>query len=219
VTRITDALGLPTDRGLRCLAIGAHPDDVEIGAGATLMRLGEERPDTELRIVVLTGSEERAAEASASGRSLGAGVARVEVETLGGRDAWLPYDNPAAVKDGLAGFADPAPDIVLVHRRDDAHQDHRFASELAWQLFRRSTILEYEVPKWDGDLGAANFYVTVSRELADSKVAHLLRAFPSQRGRDWFDADAFMAMLRLRGVESRSPSGLAEAFVARKLSV
>ena len=216
---LTERLGLPRERAVRCLAIGAHPDDIEIGATGTILRLVEERPETELRWVVLAGSGERAAEARASAMALGRSAARLDVEILDGRDGYLPYAGAASSKDALAGATAEAPDLVLVHRRDDAHQDHRFAADLAWQLFRWSTILEYEVPKWDGDLGAANLYVPLDAASAERKVAHLLAAFPSQASRDWFTPDTFRAVLRLRGIECRAPDGMAEAFVARKIVV
>ena len=149
-------------------------------------------------------------------------LAPAQVSTCGscdGRDGYLPYADAVPTKEAVAAAAAARPDLVLVHRSDDAHQDHRFAAELAWQLCRWSTILEYEVPKWDGDVGPVNLYVPLDLETSERKIEHLLGAFPSQAARDWFTADAFRAILRLRGIESRSPSGLAEAFVARKLVV
>jgi len=201
------------------LAIGAHPDDIEIGAAGTILRLIAERPDTEVRWILLSGEGARAEEASRSARTLAAGAAALDLRILSGRDGYLPYDDAAATKRALSETQQPRPDLVLVHRHDDAHQDHRFAAELAWQLFRWSTILEYEIPKWEGDFGANNLYIALDAKVADRKVAHLLAAFPSQAGRDWYTADTFRAVLRLRGLESRSASGMAEAFLARKLTV
>ena len=219
MTVLTSRLGLPDDRPIRCLAIGAHSDDIEIGAGATLLRLLEERPDTRIDWVVLAAALERADEARRSATSLVGDAGSLDIHVLNGRDGYLPFDEAAATKDAVATLAAGRPDLVLVHRSDDAHQDHRFAAELAWQLCRWSIILEYEVPKWDGDLGKTNLYVAVDDQTAERKISHLLSAFPSQVGRDWFTADTFRAILRLRGLEARSPSGLAEAFVARKLIV
>ena len=216
---LTARLGLPADRQVHCLAIGAHADDIEIGAAATIVRLVEERPDTRVDWLVLAAHGERALEARRSALALVGEAGALEVHVRNGRDGFLPYDDPAATKDAVATVAAAGPDLVLVHRSDDAHQDHRFAAELAWQLCRWSTILEYEVPKWDGDLSRTNLYVPVDVNAAERKIAHLMTAFPSQIGRDWFTADAFRAILRLRGLEARSPSGLAEAFVARKLIV
>jgi LmbE family N-acetylglucosaminyl deacetylase len=216
---LTARLALPSDRPVRCLVIGAHPDDIEIGAGGTILRLIAERPDTALTWVVLSGDGERATEAEDSARTLAGQAVTVDVRLLDGRDGYLPYGEVAPLKEALAEVASSEPDLVLVHRHDDAHQDHRLANELAWQLFRRATILEYEIPKWDGDLGRTNLYVTLDGTSADRKVEHILRAFPSQRARDWFTAETFRATLRLRGIESRSPSGLAEAFIARKVVI
>ena len=219
VSGLVRFLGMPDGRPVRCLAIGAHPDDIEIGAGGCLRRLTGEQPDAELSLVILSGSADRAAEARSSGLALGGEATKATVTVLDGRDGHLPYDAPAQVKAALASAVAERPDLVLVHRADDAHQDHRFAADLAWQLFRSSTILEYEVPKWDGDLGRVNLYVPLSAPVADAKIDHLMRAFPSQRDRDWYTPDTFRAVLRLRGVECRAPSGYAEGFVARKLVV
>lgn len=210
-------LGLPVDRPPRLLVIGAHPDDIEIGTAGTILRLLAERPETNVAWVVLSGTGERIDEARRSATELAAGASTLDIRILTGRDGYLPYSDAATTKAAVAELADPTPDLVLVHRHDDAHQDHRFASDLAWQCFRWSTILEYEIPKWDGDLRSANLYVPLDEPTAQHKLDHLATAFPSQADRDWYGADTFKAILRLRGIESRAPSGLAEAFLARKL--
>ena len=158
-------------------------------------------------------------EARRSAEVLAAGAGSLEVTIPTGRDGYLPYQDAVATKESVEAVTQPAPDLVLVHRHDDAHQDHRFAAELAWQMFRWSTILEYEIPKWDGDLGTTNLYVGLAPEIVERKVAHLMAAFPSQLGRDWYTPDTFHAILRLRGIEARSPGGMAEAFLARKLTL
>jgi LmbE family N-acetylglucosaminyl deacetylase len=219
MTSLSDVLGLPTDRPPRCLAIGAHPDDIEIGAGGTILRLVAERPEVEIEWVLLTGSGERAAEAERSARTLAGGAGGLEFRIQPGRDGYLPYDDAATTKQRLSETVQQRPDLVLVHRHDDAHQDHRFAAELAWQLFRWSTILEYEIPKWDAEARLTNLYVTLDANVAERKVSHLLAAFPSQADRDWFSPATFEAVLRTRGIESRAASGLAEGFLARKLTV
>jgi LmbE family N-acetylglucosaminyl deacetylase len=218
-TDLSARLGLPPDRAPICLAIGAHPDDIEIGTAGTLLRLAGERPDLRIGWIVLSGSGERAVEARRSARSLLGDDASLDVRILSGRDGYLPYAEAGPIKEALAELQQPTPDLVLVHRRDDAHQDHRFAADLAWQIFRWSTILEYEIPKWDGDVGPMNLYVALHGTIAERKVNHLLTAFPSQAKRDWYSADTFRAVMRLRGMESRAPSGMAEAFLARKLIV
>jgi LmbE family N-acetylglucosaminyl deacetylase len=219
MSSLTERLGLPRDRGPRILVAGAHSDDAEIGAGGTIARLVAERPDAEVTWLVLAAADPaRAAEARESADRLLAGVARAVVHLGELRDGYLPYFGPAA-KEALAAHAAADPDLVLSPRRDDAHQDHRHLAELVPQVFRRATVLEYEVPKWDGDLGAANLYVPLTVEEASRKVAHIRAAFPSQQDRAWFSEETFRAILRLRGVECRAPDGMAEAFVCRKLVV
>ena len=220
MTTLAERLGLPADRPARCLAIGAHPDDIEIGAGGTLLRLLAETPGMRVDWAVLSGDGDRAEEAAASARRLVGDRAELHLALVGGRDGYLPYADAVRVKEALMALvATAAPDLVLVHRRDDAHQDHAFAGALAWQACRRATILEYEIPKWDGDLGTANLYVPLASDVVDRKVDHLLAAFPSQASRDWFTPDTFRGLARLRGVEAASPSGLAEAFLVRKLVI
>jgi LmbE family N-acetylglucosaminyl deacetylase len=219
MTPLTDRLGLPRDREPRILVAGAHSDDAEIGAGGTIARLVAERPDAEVTWLVLAaGDPMRSAEARASADGLLASVARVVVDLRDLRDGYLPYLGPAA-KDALAAHAAFDPDLVLSPRRDDAHQDHRHVAKLVPQVFRRATVLEYEIPKWDGDLGTANLYVPLSAAEATVKVAHVLAAFQSQNDRTWFTAETLDAILRLRGIECRASDGLAEAFVCRKLVV
>lgn len=218
VRPLTTRLGLPTDRGPRILVASAHADDAEIGAGGTIARLVAERPDAEVTWVVLAAPDPvRAVEARSSAATLlGATASRIVVGDL--RDGYLPFLG-AAPKDALAAHQGVDPDLVIGHRREDAHQDHRLVAELIPQLFRRATFLEYEVPKWDGDLGAMNLYVPLTAGEASVKIDHLQSAFPSQRDRDWWSADTFTSILRLRGIECRAPDGLAEAFACRKLVV
>lgn len=216
---ITERLGLPTDRGPRILVVGAHADDAEIGAGGTIGRLVSERPDAAFTWVVLAAADPlRAAEARASADRLLAGAANRSVDVRDLRDGFLPFLG-VAPKEAMMDHTSSDPDLILAPRRDDAHQDHRLVSELVQQVFRRGTILEYEVPKWDGDLGPANLYVRLSAAEAAAKVTHLLASFPSQTDRGWFSGDTFRAILRLRGIECRAPDGNAEAFNCGKLIV
>jgi LmbE family N-acetylglucosaminyl deacetylase len=214
--RLRDRLGIEADRQVRILALGSHPDDIEIGAAGTIRRLAAELRDVEFVWMVLSGDERRASEARASVATLLRGH-DVRVELRDHRDGYLPYE-AAPVKDSVRELQAFDPDIVLTHRLDDAHQDHRFVGELSWQAFRRATILEYEIPKLESDRGDANLFVSLEGALAEAKVAHLLEAFPSQSGRPWFTAETFRSTLRLRGIEGRSPTGLAEAFICRKLT-
>jgi LmbE family N-acetylglucosaminyl deacetylase len=199
------------------LAIGAHADDIEIGCGGTLLRLVAANPGARLALVVLSATPERADEARASARALLGADADLEVVTADFRDGYLPYAG-AALKERFDELGRARqPDVVFTGYRDDLHQDHRLVSELTWNTFRDHLVLEYEVPKFDGDLGAPNAFVEIDGPTLDRKVDHLLAAFPSQAGKDWFTAETFRGLARLRGIECRAASGYAEAFYGRKL--
>jgi LmbE family N-acetylglucosaminyl deacetylase len=211
------SLGLPPEGPLRVLAIGAHADDIEIGCGGTLLRLVGERRDLAVDWVVLSGDGDRSTEAADSATAFldGALERRISVERF--RDGFLPYDG-AAVKERFERLkTEVTPDLVLTHHLEDRHQDHRLVAELTWNTFRDHLILEYEIPKYEGDLGHPNLFVPLATEVCERKVELLRKGFPSQAGRDWFTDDTFWAVLRLRGLESRSPTRYAEAFHARKL--
>jgi LmbE family N-acetylglucosaminyl deacetylase len=219
MTPLTDRLGLPPAHPPRVLVVSAHPDDAEIAAGGTIARLVAERPDVDVTWLVLAAADPaRAVEARGSAERLLAGAARATIDLGTLRDGYLPYLGPAT-KEAIAAHAGFDPDLILSPRQDDAHQDHRHVAELVPQVFRRATVLEFEIPKWDGDLGPANLYVPLSAAEAAAKVAHVLEAFPSQNDRAWFTADTLRAILRLRGIECRASAGLAEAFVCRKIVV
>jgi len=201
---------------LRVLAIGAHPDDIEIGCAGTIMRLLAEHPVSDVRWVVLSGSGPRANEARASAEDIVGREADLAIDLHDFRDGHFPYLG-SPIKDAFeslkAGFD---PDLILTHRREDLHQDHRLVADVTWQTFRQHLILEYEVPKYDGDLGPANLFVALSESDARRKVEHLLEAFPSQRDRRWFTADTFWGQLRLRGIEAGGTTAFAEGFTCRK---
>lgn len=210
-------LRLDLARGARVLCLGAHCDDIEIGCGGTLLRLREARPDLDIRWLVLSGDAVRRREAEGSARRfLGeGGEARVRIEAF--RDGFLPYEG-GAVKDVFeAAKREAQPDLIFTHYRHDRHQDHRLVSELTWNTWRDHTVLEYEIPKWDGDLGRPDTYVALSPELLERKVKTVLEVFASQSARPWFDADTLRALPRLRGVECNAPGRFAEAFFGRKL--
>jgi LmbE family N-acetylglucosaminyl deacetylase len=202
----------------RVLVVGCHADDVEIGCGATLLALTRGQRDLEVTWLVLGAEGDRAVEARASAEGFLADAARAEVVVHGFRDGFMPYIGDA-VKEAFEGLKGVEPDLVLTHTRADLHQDHRLACELTWNTFRDHLVLEYEIPKVDGDLGSPNLYVPVSEEIAREKADRLLASFPSQREKHWFDTEVFLGLMRLRGMECRSPSGYAEAFVARKVPV
>ena len=216
-------LGLPDDLGrapgapLRLLALGAHADDIEIGGGGTMLRLLAERPHTVVRWVVLAGGgTPREAEARAAAAAFLGGARETVVEVARFRDGYFPFSG-SDIKDhfeqNLKSFD---PHLVLTHRRDDRHQDHRLVSDLVWNTFRRAAaIAEYEIPKWDGDLGRPNAYVRLDEATARRKVDALMAHFPSQRAKPWYDAETFRGLMRLRGVECAAP--FAEAFACHKL--
>lgn len=204
-------------RPLRVLLLGAHCDDVEIGAGGTIAALAQARPDTEFSAVVLTSNEVRAPETRACLRTLTA-PCPLETTVHDLPDSRLPthFD---AVKDILGGLARTPWDLVVTHHRFDAHQDHRMLGELAPTAFRDHLVWAFEIPKWDGDLGRsqANLYVPLSQDLVAAKWAALDEHHVSQRGKDWWSAETFAALARLRGMECREP--YAEAFRVEKSKV
>ncbi len=202
-------------RPLSVLCLGAHSDDIEIGAGGAILTWIRSGAVLDIHWCVATGAGDRAGEARASAEAFLAGAANSTVAIGGFRDSYLPYEG-AAVK-GWVEAQKPRmrPDVVLTHYRDDAHQDHRLMSELAGNAFRDSLILQYEIPKWDGDIGRPNLFVPIDADILDRKVALLQEHFGSQRSKDWFDAETFRGLARLRGVETRAR--YAEAFYANKI--
>jgi LmbE family N-acetylglucosaminyl deacetylase len=203
----------------RLLVIGAHSDDIEIGCGGTILRLLGENPGLQVSWLVLSGLGTRKDEAHASAAALLAASAdpRVAVHTF--RDGFLPYEG-GAVKDVFEQQkVEFQPDLILTHYGRDAHQDHRLVSELTWNTYRDHLILEFEIPKYDGDLGAPNVFVRLDDDVVNQKIDHLMRYFPSQHGRRWFTPDLFRSILRLRGMECNAPSTYAEAFYSRKLVI
>jgi LmbE family N-acetylglucosaminyl deacetylase len=199
------------------LALGAHSDDIEIGCGGTMLRLAELRPELEVTWVVLSATPDRAEEARAGAAAFAGSVASLDVIVESFRDKYLAHDGEA-VRDFFEQLSlDLNPDIVLTHRRGDSHQDHRFVCELTWNTFRDQLILEYEIPKYDGDLVSPNLFIPLTEEEARRKVEAIMTTFVSQRAKPWFTEDLFMAMLRLRGMETNSPTRFAEAFTARKV--
>ncbi len=212
------ALPRPAGRALRVLAIGCHSDDIEIGAGGTLLSLIAARPEIELSWVVLCASGARGGEARASAADFCKGLSQpAQIMTGEFRDGFLPYDG-ASVKAFFEEQLKPIqPDVVITQRRHDLHQDHRLCAELTWNTFRDHLILEYEIPKFDGDLGAPSVFVPLTPEVLERKVDLLMRHFASQRSKGWFTPDLFRALPRIRGMECQSPTGLAEAFYARKV--
>jgi LmbE family N-acetylglucosaminyl deacetylase len=209
-------LGPPEVSSARVLAIGAHPDDIEIGCGGTILKLIEEGAVSEIRWVVLSGDGERAQEAERSAQALLESVPDSEIVICDFLDGFFPYEGKR-IKDFFEGLkTDFSPDVVFTHQRGDLHQDHRISCELTWNTFRDHLILEYEVPKYDGDMSAPNTFVPLPEALSQRKIDHLMDHFASQRSKHWFREDLFSGLLRLRGMECNSPSAHAEAFFCRK---
>lgn len=205
------------DRLKKVLCLGAHSDDIEIGCGGTLLRLLQENPDLQVYWFVFNANGVRVREARQSAREYLKGTRSPKIRIGRFQESYFPSQWPA-IKDAFEDIKRQFdPDLVLTHFREDRHQDHRVLSDLAWNTFRNHLVLEYEIPKYDGDLGTPNIFFPFSRQIGEQKVAALLRHFKSQNSRQWFTADTFWALMRLRGIECASPGGFAEAFHGRKL--
>jgi LmbE family N-acetylglucosaminyl deacetylase len=201
----------------RVLCLGAHSDDIEIGCGGTILKLIEHNPKLEFFWVVFSGDADRAKEARASAERFLDGAAAAKILTLEFQDTLFPTQF-AALKDAFAGIRNGfAPDLIFTQYRDDRHQDHRTLSDLTWNAFRDHAILEYEIPKFDGDLGQPNVFVDLPEETVRRKIELLMDCFGTQRGKHWFSPDTFEGLLRLRGLESATR--FAEGFHGRKLRV
>src|SRR2546425_4874630 len=202
---------------LRLLCLGAHSDDIEIGCGGTVLRLLDEYEETSVCWVVLASSGRRDEEAVASAEKFLTGAKRKEIIVADFRDGFFPYHGER-VKEFFEGLkVKTSPDIIFTPYRNDLHQDHRLVSELTWNTYRNHLILEYEIVKYDGDIGNPNLFVHLTESLARRKVGILLDSFRSQLKKNWFTEDAFLAILRLRGLECNAPEKYAKAYHARKL--
>jgi len=200
-------------RPLSVLAVGAHPDDIEIGAGGTLLGLTESNIEVKAHYVIMTGSPERQLEAQSAARAF-LPTADLTVRLYDMPEGRLPA-NWSQVKDALEEVATSfVPDLVLAPQPEDAHQDHRTIAEIVPTVFRDQLFLAYEIPKWDGDFGRASVYAPMSADIARRKVELLHKCFPSQHGRDWWEEEIFLGLARLRGMECRA--GYAEAFRCAK---
>lgn len=211
-------LDLPIDqnRPLTVLCLGAHSDDIEIGCGGTLLNLKQRIPQLKFYWVVFTATGSRALEANRGAELFTEGCGS-EIVLKQFRDRYLPYCGSEVKEyfDSLAGQVDP--DIIFTHWQGDAHQDHRLLSELTANSFRNHLILEYEIPKFDGDLGRPTVFIPLDDSLVQKKVEHLFDAFRSQQSKRWFDRETFLSLMRIRGMECNSQSGYAEAFHCRKV--
>ena len=199
------------------LCLGAHSDDIEIGCGATLLKLIREHRDLTIWWVVFSAEGGRSREARASANAFLSGVTKKKIIVKQFRGSYFPFDGER-IKDYFEEIKTSfRPDLVLTHYRHDRHQDHRVLSDLAWNTFRNHLVLEYEIPKYDGDLGAPNTFVRVDETLCRQKVEYLCRFFRTQSNKHWFAEETFLGLMRLRGMECASPTHYAEAFYSRKV--
>jgi LmbE family N-acetylglucosaminyl deacetylase len=199
------------------LCLGAHSDDIEIGCGGTILRLIDAYPQARVSWIVFGAIGERAREARESAEEFLSKAGEKRILVKGFRDGFFPYIG-ADIKEFFEQLKQQVnPDIIFTHNRNDLHQDHRLLAELTWNTFRDNFILEYEIPKYDGDLGSPNIFVHLDTATRQEKLDILMRHFATQADKHWFDEKLFLALLRIRGMESRAPDGYAEAFYGRKL--
>jgi LmbE family N-acetylglucosaminyl deacetylase len=206
----------PTNSVYKVLCLGAHADDIEIGCGGAVLSLLEGKQDTEFCWFVFSASHERGDEAHQSAHLFLKTARWKSISVNSFRESFFPCQW-AEIKECFERLKrDYSPNLVFTHYRNDLHQDHRLISELTWNTFRNHLILEYEIPKYDGDLGMPNFFVPLDRRISNRKIQYILESFKSQAQRSWFDQETFLSMLRLRGLECNAPSKYAEAFYCRK---
>lgn len=200
------------------LCLGSHSDDIEIGCGGTILKLIETFPELNVYWVVFGATgEKRKEEAWSSATTFLSSVKQKNILIKEFRDGFFPYIG-GEIKEFFEQLKrEVSPDLIFTHYRQDLHQDHHLISDLTWNTFRNHLILEYEIPKYDGDLGSPNFFMQLSESTAKRKVSYLLDNFSTQAGKGWFTADTFLSIMRLRGVESNAPDRYAEAFYCRKM--
>jgi LmbE family N-acetylglucosaminyl deacetylase len=201
---------------LRLLCLGCHSDDIEIGCGGTILRLLRSGRRVDVTWVVFSSGPKREKEARDSAQMFLRGADQSTVIVKDFKDGFFPYQG-AEIKAFVEELKGASPDIIFTHNRKDAHQDHRLIAELTWNTYRNHFVLEYEIPKYDGDLGQPNVFVPLQPEDYEKKIQCLLEAFETQRNKHWFERQTFLALMRLRGMECNSPSGYAEAFYGRKI--
>lgn len=198
------------------LCLGAHSDDIEIGCGGTLLKLIRDHGELNIWWVVFSAEGSRSREARSSARAFLNGAARKRIVVKRFRGSFFPFEGEH-IKECFEEIKTAfEPDLVFTHYRDDRHQDHRILSDLAWSTFRSHLILEYEIPKYDGDLGAPNCFIRLDEEICRRKVEYLCRFFRTQTNKHWFSKETFLSLMRLRGMECASPAKYAEAFFCRK---
>lgn len=211
------SLATTASSSLRILCLGAHADDIEIGCGGTILRLLETYPDVEVYWVVFSAGARRRTEAISSAKQLVNRAKRSTIVVKRFKDSFFPYAGSE-----IKGYFEQlkktfSPDVVITHFRQDLHQDHQLISSLTWNTFRNHLILEYEIPKYDGDIGSPNLFVHLDKSIATKKVEHIFSHFSTQRDKHWFTEDIFFSLMRIRGMEGNAPDRFAEAFYCRKM--
>jgi LmbE family N-acetylglucosaminyl deacetylase len=212
-------LGFSLDptRPSQILCLGAHCDDIEIGCGGTILTMTQDMPNVNIYWVVFSSNPEREQEARLSAQAFLAKATNKTVVFHGLRDGFFPYLGTEVKEHFEQLKGEIRPDVIFTHYRNDLHQDHRIVSELTWNTFRDHLILEYEIPKYDGDFGCPNLFVPLEEKVRQQKIQHILKFFQTQRQKPWFSADLFSAILRLRGMEANASTQYAEAFYVRKM--
>lgn len=204
-------------RALQILCLGAHSDDIEIGCGGTILELLRGRRNLEFHWVVFSSGPDRDREARRSASLFLKGAVNQTVHVLNFRNSFFPEEG-AKIKEFFEKLKDRlSPDVILTHARHDLHQDHQVINRLTWNTWRNHLILEYEIPKYDGDLGSPNFFVPFDRKTSQRKIKYLMSCFATQRSKHWFTEDVFLGLMRLRGLEANSPGKFAEGFYSKKL--
>ena len=201
---------------LTILVLGAHCDDIEIGCGGTMLTVIKNNPHVNVFWIVFTSTEKRKMEATKSANLYCENIAAFDLKVLDFKDGFLPYHGEEVKNTFESLKREVEPDLIFTHYRYDLHQDHRLVSELTWNTFRNHLILEYEIPKWDGDIGTPDMFVHLDQAAALKKIQYLQQIYNSQKNKAWFTDDLFWSLMRIRGLESNSPSTIAEAFYSRK---
>lgn len=212
-------LNINNDRELKILCLGAHPDDIEIGCGGTLFSMLEKYKRAHVDWVVFSSENTREEEARISANIFLEHAATINVKINKFRNGFFPYIG-AEIKEYFESIKNNiSPDIIFTHYREDLHQDHRIISDLTWNTFRNHFILEYEIPKWDGDLGRPNVFMPLNEFVCKNKIANILSVFKTQASKHWFNESLLYSVLRLRGMECVSPTGYAEAYYCKKMAI
>jgi len=203
----------------KILCLGSHSDDIEIGCGGTVLRLTEAYKHLELYWVVFSSDEKRKLEAQKSANLFLKLAKKKTIQIRNFRTSFFPYEG-LQIKEYFEQLKEEfSPDLIFTHYRCDLHQDHRVISDLTWNTYRNHLILEYEIPKYDGDLGSPNFFVHLDDLVCKKKIKYLLKTFQTQNNKQWFTEETFLGLSRVRGIESNAPKKYAEAFYCRKLAI